>query len=237
MYRFNRLLVIGNSILATILVLVMVSFAPSIANGASSTILACANKETGALRIAYKACKKGENNVSWSITGPQGVPGPAGSVSSVVKDANGVAIPNVTQIGNDGKVFVLNGGKIWQLNVLDGTFKASLESDLVNASIYDLPRFFTDSTCTGDGYVGRRRPETSVMFQTFEFTEFTNGGMTLDPNVYGAISSTPTMTNPWTRQPTGCSQDPYNVTPWYLYPLTVLTPPAAYTGPLQLVGQ
>lgn len=78
MTKTNRLLVIFNTLLATILVLVLVQFAPSIANADSTLIVACANKETGALRIAYKACNKKENNVTWGATGPQGATGATG---------------------------------------------------------------------------------------------------------------------------------------------------------------
>jgi hypothetical protein len=84
MTKTNRLLVIFNFLLATILVLVLIQFAPTVANANSKTIVACANKKTGDLRIAYKKCTKNENKVSWGktgakgATGPQGAPGPAG---------------------------------------------------------------------------------------------------------------------------------------------------------------
>jgi hypothetical protein len=48
------------------------------ASSSSPTIRACANKKTGALRLANK-CRKGERAVSWSRTGPQGVAGLAGA--------------------------------------------------------------------------------------------------------------------------------------------------------------
>jgi hypothetical protein len=47
------------------------------ASSSSSTIKACANKKTGALRLASK-CKSSERSVSWSVTGPQGVAGATG---------------------------------------------------------------------------------------------------------------------------------------------------------------
>jgi hypothetical protein len=43
----------------------------------TSVIRACANKKTGALRLAKK-CHHGEHSVSWSQTGPQGPPGASG---------------------------------------------------------------------------------------------------------------------------------------------------------------
>jgi hypothetical protein len=47
------------------------------ASSSSPVIRACANKKTGALRLANK-CRKGERGVSWSQTGPQGARGLAG---------------------------------------------------------------------------------------------------------------------------------------------------------------
>lgn len=79
MTKTNRLLVIFNTLLATILVLVLVQFAPSVANAGSTTIVACADKKTGSLRIAYKKCTKSENTVSWGLSGPRGATGPAGA--------------------------------------------------------------------------------------------------------------------------------------------------------------
>ena len=48
------------------------------ASSSSTVIRACANKKTGALRLANK-CRKGERSVSWSQTGPQGARGLAGA--------------------------------------------------------------------------------------------------------------------------------------------------------------
>jgi Collagen triple helix repeat (20 copies) len=41
-------------------------------------IKACANKRTGALRLAAK-CKKHERSVSWNVAGPRGLQGPQGA--------------------------------------------------------------------------------------------------------------------------------------------------------------
>lgn len=78
MTKTNRLLVILNFLLASILVLVLIQFGPSAANTKSSKIVACADKKTGALRLAYKACTKSENKVDWGITGPRGAAGATG---------------------------------------------------------------------------------------------------------------------------------------------------------------
>lgn len=47
------------------------------AAGSGSTLHACANKKTGALRLANK-CKKRERVVSWNIEGPRGAAGTRG---------------------------------------------------------------------------------------------------------------------------------------------------------------
>jgi hypothetical protein len=52
----------------------------AVAAGSSSQVIhACANKKTGALRIANTSkCRHGELPVRWNLTGPQGPAGPAG---------------------------------------------------------------------------------------------------------------------------------------------------------------
>src|SRR5205085_2950000 len=63
------------------------------ASGSGNVIKACANKKTGALRLAKK-CRRNERPVSWSIQGPQGVPGKNGtngtSGSNGTNGTNGV---------------------------------------------------------------------------------------------------------------------------------------------------
>ncbi len=48
------------------------------AASSAGTLHACANKKTGALRLASK-CKKSEKKVSWNVRGARGVAGPAGA--------------------------------------------------------------------------------------------------------------------------------------------------------------
>jgi hypothetical protein len=50
----------------------------ALAASGGGTIRACANKRTGALRLA-KHCMRNEKRVSWSITGPRGPQGPRGA--------------------------------------------------------------------------------------------------------------------------------------------------------------
>lgn len=75
MNRTNRLLAIFNTLLAAILILALVQFASSIAYAKPTTIVACAEKNTGALRIAYKSCTDKENYVTWGVTSSQSAAG------------------------------------------------------------------------------------------------------------------------------------------------------------------
>jgi hypothetical protein len=129
----NRLLVIFNTLLALILVLVLIQFAPSVANAGATTVAACADKKTGSLRIAYKTCSSKENKVSWGVIGPKGATGatgPAGdsgdSPGFVVKDATGAIVENVVSVDlnfeGPGNVVVFKDGVLWNLNLTTGEF-------------------------------------------------------------------------------------------------------------------
>lgn len=161
MTRTNRLLVIFNTLLATILVLVLIQFAPSVANANSTTIVACASKKTGALRIAYKACSKKENNVTWGVTGPQGPAGATGAQGAtgaagaagqdrsgyaVVKDANGNTVSGVVEIFGETRNFyrIVDGG-IWYY---------SIETGLPVGLDGDDPFLFKNSSCSGERILG-----------------------------------------------------------------------------------
>jgi len=127
----------------TILVLLIAQLAPSVANAGSSTVKACANKETGALRLAYKKCSKKEKSVSWGVIGAQGVAGPDGQKGDpgpqgqkgdsgkdspdqpVIKDANGIRVPNVISISPEGTPYVLHEGRIFGINLSDGSYEES----------------------------------------------------------------------------------------------------------------
>jgi hypothetical protein len=140
MTKTNRLLEIFNTLLATILVLVLVQFAPSVANANSTTIVACADKKTGALRIAYKKCTKKENNVTWGVTGPQGTTGATGPQgSSGAPGATGPAGANGQQgssgpqgatgpqgaagVNSSGNAIVKNANGVRLQNVVDLNWK------------------------------------------------------------------------------------------------------------------
>ena len=94
MTKTNRLLLTMNVLLALILVLVLIQFAPRPAVAATRDITACANKKTGALRLATKACTKKETRVSWGATGPAGPAGPTGPTGA--RGANGLAGSDAT---------------------------------------------------------------------------------------------------------------------------------------------
>jgi predicted ribonuclease toxin of YeeF-YezG toxin-antitoxin module len=67
----------------------------------SGAIHACANKKSGALRLAGKCSKKHERAVSWNITGPQGLRGATGA-----KGTNGINGTNGTN-GTNGATKVV----------------------------------------------------------------------------------------------------------------------------------
>ena len=151
MTRTNRLLVIFNTLLATILVLVLIQFAPSVASAGTTTVVACADKKTGALRIAYKSCSKKENKVTWGAVGPKGATGargPAGSSVSgpgfVVRDANGVIVENVVSVDPNfeitGRAVVIREGALWNLNLTTGEF----------FHLNGGSNWFLTSDCTGE---------------------------------------------------------------------------------------
>jgi hypothetical protein len=160
MTKTHRLLVIFNILLATILVLVLIQFAPSVANANSTTIVACANKKTGALRIAYKACSKKENNVTWGITGPQGPAGATGAQGAtgatgtagtagldrtggaIVKDATGTPVTNVVSVDAwNGNFYRLVGNYLWNYSFLTGQPVSYADDDSL---------VYKNSNCTGD---------------------------------------------------------------------------------------
>ena len=199
MHKYTRQLAILNVLLMTILVLLIVQLAPSVANAGSSTVKACANKETGALRLAYKKCSKKEKSVSWGVIGPQGVAGSQGQKGDpglqgqkgdpglqgqkgdpgqdspdqpVVKDANGIRVRNVLSISTEGIPYVLHEGRIFGINLSDGSYEESRSVTLTYSTngctgnpvlvVYELPvdyRFWNmKSIGAYDSITGSRFP-------------------------------------------------------------------------------
>jgi hypothetical protein len=68
MNRTIRLLAIFNTLLTAALLLGFFQFAPKFAIAKPTAIFACADKNTGALRVAYKSCTYKENYVTWGVT-------------------------------------------------------------------------------------------------------------------------------------------------------------------------
>jgi hypothetical protein len=238
MSKNNRLLVVFNTLLATILVLVLIQFAPSVANANSTTIVACANKKTGALRIAYRACSKKENNVTWGVTGPQGATGatgpqgasgPAGQDRSgyaVVKDDNGVLIPNVVDLNwaNWGPI-VLKEGLLW------GFYKTTGEPYAIRQSFFQ----YADSLCSDDfvyttyGSIDRSLTEQDTI-------SFVNSLGVVQPGFYKVEEPQSPAFGQIYRTTNGeCIPD--DNAPSYWYFVTPIAPPASLPAPLTLEFQ
>jgi hypothetical protein len=249
MTRTNRLLVIFNTLLATILVLVLIQFAPSVANANSTTIVACANKKTGALRIAYKACSKKENNVTWGVTGPQGAtgatgaqgatgatgpqgtPGAAGQDRSgyaIAKDANGSRIQNVVDLNwKDVGPIVLKDGLLWTFSKITGEPSAIKGENMT----------YTDPLCA-EGFVLSTGPNIDTTLSPQDTFLFQNHLGITQPETYkikyellhedvGLI---------YTKEIDGdCVLSPLG--PSYFYYLEALIPPASLPAPLTLEFQ
>lgn len=97
--KINRL---GAFILGVIITAVSVG-AVSFANAAgNSTIKACANKKTGAMRFVSKGkCGNTETSLSWNQVGPQGLPGVAGVKGDT--GPNGANGQNIHLVNSAGK--------------------------------------------------------------------------------------------------------------------------------------
>lgn len=209
MTRTNRLLVIFNSLLATILVLVLVQFAPSIANANSTTIVACANKKTGALRIAYKACSKKENNVTWGVTGPQGPAGATGAQgttgatgaqgaagldstgSAVIKDSSGNRISQIVSIDYfNGTFNRLIEGKVWTFSLRTGLVIGGVDDDLL---------MFKNSNCTGENLMGTFLDSVTVTDFYSDLKIYNPAKLGGAVGFYKMTSSTPVATTGYTH--------------------------------------
>ena len=256
MARTNRLLIIFNALLATILVLVLIQFAPSIANANSTTIVACANKKTGALRIAYKKCTKNENNVTWGVTGPQGATGETGpqgatgatgpqgatgatgpqgatgadgqdrSGYAVVKDANGVLIPNVVDLNwaNWGPI-VLKEGLLW------GFYKTTGEPYAIRQSFFQ----YADSLCNDD-FVYTTYGSIDESLTEQDTISFVNALGVVQTGFYKVNEpQSPAFGQIYRITDGECVPDSDASSYWYL--VTPIAPPASLSAPLTLEFQ
>ena len=128
-----------------------------------STITACANKSTGAMRLLAKgSCKKTERKVVWNQegiqgqTGAQGIPGTPGVIG-----VNGVNGASTSQGSTDGNVYDSSGKYIGQLvDVNDGAWydEYKIAHDGVyfhlgsDGGVYGQI-YFDGANCTGTPFV------------------------------------------------------------------------------------
>jgi hypothetical protein len=96
----NKFLTTLNLFLAIVLVSAIGITQSSSASAANGTVSACANKQTGVLRIAPPKCKSTEKSVAWNMHGPQGEQGPRGWDGS---DASvQTTLKTISYLGNPG---------------------------------------------------------------------------------------------------------------------------------------
>lgn len=104
-------------------------------------IRACANRETGDLRLLSSGkCSKGERLVVWSQEGPQGPPG----AGMYVVDGNGQRVPgaSVDLFSYNTSAFRILDGLVWQFQIPSGELKtAGLE-----------PAIYLGTSCLGQAY-------------------------------------------------------------------------------------
>ena len=130
--------------------------AVSFVNAAGNTTLkACANKKTGAMRYIEKGkCKTTETSLSWSQMGPQGLSGTAGTngIAGAKGEAgtngtNGQNLHVIDATGRDlgvslgvsnagGTVDILHDGGIWQIN-----------GDSIQG-LFQTGTYYSDSSCS-----------------------------------------------------------------------------------------
>jgi len=228
MSKTNRLLTITNVLLALILMLVLVQFSPTVANANSSSVVACANKKSGALRMAYKKCKKSENKVSWGIQGTAGATGPQGPAGldrsgyPVFKDSTGATINNIVTVGNDGSIYKIVDGLMWGFHALNGSPFGPAQ----------VTKMFTSANCVG-AYVYPVAGGTNNWISAstvFEVLNPATGGSTSE--FYKAQSLVPIASTVYFQDSDGdCSRDS---TGTHYLPLTRTTPPASIPGPFSI---
>jgi|688.fasta_scaffold662537_1 hypothetical protein len=104
----NRFMAVTIAVVLTTASLCVVNIVHASSN---TSINACANKTTGALRLLTKgSCKKTEKKISWNQQGPMGPMGPQGASGSPTTNV----VP-IQQIGDVGA----GGGTIFYVDTLD----------------------------------------------------------------------------------------------------------------------
>ena len=192
------------------------------------------------MRIAYKACSKKENNVTWGVTGPQGATGATGpqgatgaagqdrSGYAIVKDANGSRIQNVVDLNwKDGGPIVLKDGLLWSFNRTTGEPNA----------IKGTHMSYLDAQCTPP-FIISPGPNIDTSFSEQDtFVTYNNIGV-LQPGFYK-------FKNEILHDDFALIYEKYNdgscwlngngVSPYY--DLETVTPPASLPAPLTLEFQ
>jgi hypothetical protein len=124
----------------------------------NSTIKACANKKTGAMRyIAKGKCKKTEKSLSWNQMGPQGIAGTSGAKGDTgargdagtkgdtgTSGANGQNLYAVDSTGQEIGVVTFANRHTVTVLIDGGVFE--LATNLYQMG--DVVTFFRDSACT-----------------------------------------------------------------------------------------
>ena len=90
------------------------------AQATSSSIAACANTKTGALRLATPACNKSERKVAWGVQGPQGPSGTNGSNATV-----STKTVTIRYVGNGTNNSECGDGQLESWNFHARTFKGT----------------------------------------------------------------------------------------------------------------
>ena len=123
--KFNRLGAFTLGVVITAASVGAVSFVNAAGN---TTLKACANKKTGAMRYIEKGkCKTTETSLSWNQMGPQGLPGTAGTngVAGAKGEAGTAGTNGVAGAKGEAGTAGTNGTNatlaITQLSVCDGT--------------------------------------------------------------------------------------------------------------------
>ena len=141
--RIGRLGTFSLGVVATVAVVGTVNYA--FADG-SSTIVACANKSTGAMRLLGRGnCQKTETRLTWNEQGPSGSAGakgdsgPAGANGQnlFAVDANGATIGPVWGMNGATATVEINA-HIWTVDLFTSNFSVgTISSD-----------YWGDNTCT-----------------------------------------------------------------------------------------
>ena len=151
--KFNRLGAFTLGVVITAASVGAVSFVNAAGN---TTLKACADKKTGAMRYIGKGkCKTTETSLSWNQMGPQGLTGTAGTNgtngTAGAKGETGMSGPNFFAVDANGKTL----GQI--LGAYSGTYTILIGEKIWNAmkTRYSLGGFtdngisyYSDSRCT-----------------------------------------------------------------------------------------